>query len=499
MNRGGYRPARRGAWMGRMLLWLTALVVFFGLAYWVTQLIVFYSTESLSRGRLENNLFSLEVAAKKKNIVPVLVVGSGPAGLAAALYGARGGMHTVVVEGGQPGGQLMGTSWVENWPGMKKMLGPDLMRNAREQAQEFGVLFVQDSVVSVSTEVWPYVVTLASGKTLYALSLIVATGSEPRRLRIPGEDEYWGKGVSVCATCDAPFYKGADIAVIGGGDSALEEAIQLSSYADHIHLLVRGEKMRASQTMQERIKAYPQIEVHFNTQPKEVVGNGAQVTGLVVEKNGQVQQIPLQGIFLAIGHIPNSTFVSSVVACDEEGNILLEGKTQHTTVPGIFAAGDVADKRYRQAGIAAGAGIRAGLDALEFLTNIGIQRSFIEKIEQRLFVPEGGAQRLALPEIGTVKEFDQLLQQKRFVCVDFFSDMCPACVQLLPLLELAAFTRPAVSFVKVNAFKHDALKERFNIAKVPTTVLFVDGRVISRMSGPVSYQKLLEFIDEHTR
>ncbi len=494
MSMGGYRRARRGTALWRKILLVGIAVGALVSAVWGVQRLAkrFF-------GISDNARFALAQVVNKKNIVPVLVVGSGPAGLAAALYGARGGLHTVVVEGGQPGGQLMGTSWVENWPGMKKMLGPDLMRNAREQAQEFGVLFAQDSVVSVSTKEWPYTVTLASGTVLNVLSMVVATGSEPKRLGIPGESEYWGKGVSVCATCDAPFYKGADIAVIGGGDSALEEAIQLSAYADRVYLVVRGDKMRASQTMQERIKAYPQIEVLFNTKPKEVAGNGAQVTGLVVESNGSVRQVKLQGVFLAIGHRPNSDFISSVVTCDSEGNITLAGNTQHTSERGIFAAGDVADKRYRQAGVAAGAGIRAGLDALEFLSVIGVQRSFLEKVEQRFFVPEGGAQRKALAEITSVKEFDQLLQQKRFVCVDFFSDMCPACVQLLPVLELAAFARPEISFVKVNAFKHESLKERFNVTKVPTTILFVDGRVVSRTTGSISYQKALEFVDEHTR
>ncbi|HAU30379.1 TPA: hypothetical protein DCW54_02000 [Candidatus Dependentiae bacterium] len=494
MNTGGHRYTRRGVSIWRRILWIVfGLAVLVGISWGVR--VVFRHFFSTS----DNASFLLTNVVNKKGVVPVLVVGSGPAGLAAALYAARGGMHTVVVEGGLPGGQLMGTSWVENWPGMKKMLGPDLMRNAREQAQEFGVLFVQDSVASVSIDQWPYVVTLANGTVLHALSLVVATGSDPRRLGISGETEYWGKGVSVCATCDAPFFKGADIAVIGGGDSALEEAIQLSSYADHVYLVVRGDKMRASQAMQERIKAYPQIEVLLNTKPKEIVGNSAQVTGLVVETNGVVKQLTLQGVFLAIGHHPNSGFIKPVVTCDAEGNIVLAGNTQRTSVPGIFAAGDVADKRYRQAGVAAGAGIRAGLDALEFLTSIGVQRSFVEKIEQRFFVPEGGAQRKVLVEIASVKEFDQLLQQKRFVCVDFFSDMCPACVQLLPVLELAAFARSNVAFVKVNAFKQGELKSRFNITKVPTVVLFVDGRVVSRIGGAASYQRLLEFVDEHTK
>lgn len=495
MNRGRYTRSRSrisGMWWVLVGLLLTVgLLLGFVWGGRVLYRSYFYKKTATN--------FSVDQISNKKNIVPLLVIGSGPAGLAAGLYGARGGMHTVVVEGHQPGGQLMGTSWVENWPGMKKMLGPDLMRNTREQAQEFGVLFVQDSVTSVDFDSWPYQVTLGSGTVINALSLVVATGSNPRRLGIPGEEEYWGKGVSVCATCDAPFYKGADIAVIGGGDSALEEAIQLSSYAEHIYLLVRGDKMRASQAMQDRIKAYPQIEVLLNTKPKEVVGNGAHVTGVTVESKGEHKQLSIQGIFLAIGHIPNSLFLGSAVACDDTGNVLLQGSTQHTSVTGVFAAGDVADKRYRQAGVAAGAGIRAGLDALEFLTNTGVRKSVINKFESRLFVPEGGANRKALNEISSVKEFDQLLKQQKFVCVDFFSDMCPACVQLLPVLELAAFARNSVSFAKVNAFKLEELKARFNVTKVPTVVLFVDGRVVGRMTGSSSYQKLLEFIDEYVR
>ncbi len=441
--------------------------------------------------------FDLSAIKTAKNIVPVLVVGSGPAGLAAAMYTARGGMHTVVVEGSQPGGQLMGTSWVENWPGMKKMLGPDLMKNAREQAQEFGTLFLSDRVVEIGTNTWPYTVSLASGKELSALTIIVATGSEPKRLGIPGEQEYWAKGVSACATCDAPFFKGADIAVIGGGDSALEEAMQLSAYAQHIYLIVRGPKMRASQTMQERIKAYPQIEVLLQTKPEEVVGNGVQVTGLRVDNNGEKRLLGIQGLFLAIGHTPNSAFLPKVIQRDADGVLVLEGNSQKTTVLGIYGAGDVADARYRQAGVAAGAGVRAGLDALDFLAMQGVQKSIFSNIEGSLFIPDGGQQRKALPELTSVKEFDQLLQQKRIVCIDFFSEMCPACVQLLPVLELAAFAREHVAMAKINIFALNELRTRFNITKVPTVALFVDGRLVERLQGFASYQKILELLDNH--
>ncbi|HBL98757.1 TPA: hypothetical protein DDZ86_03885 [Candidatus Dependentiae bacterium] len=437
--------------------------------------------------------------AGKEQIVPIAILGSGPAGLAAALYGARGGVHTVVFEGKQPGGQLMGTSWVENWPGMTKRMGPDLIKGAREQASEFGALFAQDTVVKVDFSTWPFVLETAAGLKIQALSVIVATGATPRRLSdekqtIEGEDTYWGKGVSTCATCDAAFCKNADVVIVGGGDAAVEDALQLASYARTITLVVRGESMRASASMQERLGAYKNVTIAYRSKPVAIKGDGNHVTGVEIESGGERRLIPISYLFLAIGHTPNTAPFKGVLPMDERGHLTVVGHTQQTGVRGIFAAGDVADPHYKQAGVAAGDGIRAGLDALEFLREIGFNGLVAKQYESHFFTPEGGVNRKALMELKTAEDLDRAVASHKTVVLDFYTQYCPSCSQLLPVLELAAAQHEDIFFYKVDAAQAQAVVTRLGIESVPTVVVLKDGAVVGRMHESMSFKDFNDFL-----
>ena len=315
----------------------------------------------------------------------------GPAGLSAAVYGGRAGFNVLVFEGSMPGGLLTQTTMVENWPGNIEIMGPEVIKNLKAQATKWGAKFSLDLVEKVDFTQWPFKLETADGHVIYALSVILATGATPRYLGIPGEKEFWGRGVTTCAVCDAPFYKGEDVVVVGGGDSAAEEAMQLAPYAKNITVLVRADKMRASVAMQNRLKEFSHIKVRYNVQIKEVLGNDVQVTGITLlnNKDNTTEHMPISGVFLAVGHIPNTVFLKDAIKLEPSGHIHLPDRTQQTTVKGVFAAGDVADDRYRQAGVSAGHGISAALDATFFLNEIGFKEEHQAEINRshRAYVP----------------------------------------------------------------------------------------------------------------
>ncbi len=318
--------------------------------------------------------------------VPVLIAGSGCAGHTAAIYAARADLKPLVLEGHEPGGQLSLTSDVENFPGFPEGIGGfDLIENMKKQAQRFGAQYEYGHIEKVEAGS-PHRCTLSDGKVITCDSLIVCSGARARRLEVPGEAELFGRGVSSCATCDGAFFRDRVIAVVGGGDSAMEEALFLTRFASKVMLLHRRDTFRASKIMRDRALQHPKIEVHWNTEVERVQGtpeSGVQSLHVVVHPEGtplhrlddprlERRQLACDGLFLGIGHVPNTEFLRGVVELDEEGYIITQlGKTNgenvKTNVPGIFAAGDVVDKRYRQAITAAGMGCKAAMDAELYL------------------------------------------------------------------------------------------------------------------------------------
>jgi len=303
-------------------------------------------------------------------VLPIAIIGSGPAGYTAALYGARSGVPTTLISGSLPGGLLTQTSLVENFPGVATVKGPRLMETMKQQVLESGAHILDDEVISVDLSTWPFTIGLESGALYRVLSLVIATGATPKKLGIPGEDTYWGRGVSSCALCDAPFFKGKDVFVVGGGDSAIEEVTQLAPHAKSVTLLVRKPSLRAASPMKDKLSRYPNVKpIQYFKEVVQVLGNGTEVTGIEVldHKTNKKGVIPADGLFLAIGHNPNTYLFEKQLSLSDSGHIIVLGRSQNTSIPGVFAAGDVEDQDYRQAVVAAGRGCAAVLDAVRWL------------------------------------------------------------------------------------------------------------------------------------
>ncbi len=302
-----------------------------------------------------------------------VIIGSGPAGLTAAVYAARANLEPLLIEGlsdgGPTGGQLTLTTEVENFPGFPDGIqGPQLVQDMRAQAERFGTRFVTDDVVSVGLDERPFTLTTASGEVHRARSLIVATGARPRRLEIPGEAELWGGGVSACATCDGFFFRDRHVVVVGGGDSAMEEATFLTKFASRVTVVHRRTELRASAIMQERAFKNDRIDFVLDTQVSEINGANGQVTSVtLVDRSGATRELACDGVFLAIGHIPNTQLFDGVLDTDDEGYLTVATPSTATNVAGVFACGDVMDNTYRQAVTAAGTGCKAAIDAERWL------------------------------------------------------------------------------------------------------------------------------------
>ncbi len=299
----------------------------------------------------------------------VIIIGSGPAGLTAAIYNTRADLKTLVIAGGKWGGQLMLTTLVENFPGFPEGIqGPELMANMRKQAEKFGAEFLDEDFVSADFSTKPFVIT-ASDKTFKTKSVIIATGADTKWLGVPGEAEKIGRGVSSCAPCDAVFFRNKNVIVVGGGDSAMEEAMVLTKFANSVTLVHRKDSFRASEIMQKRVKENPKIKIMFNSEVVEVLGE-TNVTGVKVKNNldNSISEMPIDGVFVAIGHMPN-TKVFKDIDLDEAGFVKVHDHFL-TNKEGVFVAGDVHDSHYKQAITAAGYGCAAALEVEKWLSDM---------------------------------------------------------------------------------------------------------------------------------
>ncbi|MBK6962391.1 MAG: thioredoxin-disulfide reductase [Bacteroidales bacterium] len=303
--------------------------------------------------------------------IECLIIGSGPAGYTAAIYAARADLKPVVYQGLQPGGQLTSTTEVDNFPGYPDgVQGPDMMIDLQKQAERFGTDMRWGIISEVDFSKRPFLVTSDDGKKVQAETVVIATGATAKWMGIESEARYNGHGVSACATCDGFFFRGQDMAVVGGGDTACEEATYLAKLGRKVYMIVRRDELRASKAMQNKVMNTPNIEVLWNSVTKEITGDGKVVTGALIEnvKSGEVRQIDVQGFFVAIGHKPNTDLFKGQIDLDENGYIKTVPGSTKTNVPGVFAAGDVQDHVFRQAITAAGTGCMAAIEAERFIS-----------------------------------------------------------------------------------------------------------------------------------
>src|SRR6266581_4053293 len=313
-------------------------------------------------------------------VYDVIIIGSGPSGYTAAIYAARANLSVLMFQGYETGGQLMQTTDVENYPGFEEgILGPDMMEKFEAQARRFATEMLTEDVTAVDFNQRPFTLTANSGE-FHARAVIISTGATAKWLGLPSEERLRSRGVSACATCDGFFFKKKDVAVVGGGDTAMEEANFLTRYANHVTVIHRRDSLRASKIMQDRAFRNPKISFMWETDVTEVLGDDA-ITGLLLRnvKTGEESVLPVQGLFLAIGHEPNTGLFKGVIDMDQKGYIVPVEYTM-TNIPGVFAAGDVTDHRYRQAVTAAGDGCRAAIDLERWLESQGMEVDFSKQI-----------------------------------------------------------------------------------------------------------------------
>ena len=441
--------------------------------------------------------YDLSKAVSMEDVAPVVIVGSGPAGLTAAIYVARAGMQAFVFAGPQPCGQLTSTTFIENWPGRIKSLGPDLMNDIKAQAESFGACIINDTISNIDFDTWPFAVETDNGRSFSALSVIVATGATPKRLNIPGEERYWGKGVTTCAVCDAPLLKNRNAIIIGGGDTAAEQVFELAPYAKHITMFVRKDKLKASDAQKERVLSYDNVSIEFNKEVREVYGNENEVTAVSVydNKEDSLETREIDGVFLAIGHTPNGDFLPDSIK-DDTGYVTSLGRTQSTKIPGVYSAGEIQDALYRQAIVAAGEGAKAALDATGFLYEIGFNKEISQRLEKQFFETFSD-HRLELKQITEVKEFEKhVLHQEGLVLLDFYANYCPGCIKMLPVLETVAHKlQDKVKIVKANhEIATDIIYDLYfnhkvKVKRVPSLLVYKDGKYIETNSTIMSQKK----------
>jgi thioredoxin reductase (NADPH) len=449
------------------------------------------------------------------NVENVVIIGSGPAGYTAAIYAARANLKPFVFEGfqagGLPGGQLMTTTEVENFPGFPEgITGPELMDRMKAQAERWGAELYTEDVTFVDLSQRPFVVR-SEEREVRTHSIVIATGATARRLGLPGEHQYWSRGISACAICDGatPIFHGAQLAVVGAGDSALEEAVYLTKYGSRVHLLVRSEKMRASKTMQDRALNNPKITVHWNTQPVDVVGEGDRMTGIKVRdtKTEEESVLEVKGLFYAIGHTPNTSLFKGQLELDDVGYIATQHGSVETSVEGVFAAGDVQDHEFRQAITAAGTGCMAAMLAERWLSANNLIQEFhktpdAEKADSPAEVKESKEVLEAEFSLEETRHEGGYALRKlfhdsdRLLVVKYVSPHCGPCHTLKPILnKVVDEFEGKIHFIEVDIEKEKEIAENAGVTGTPTIQFFKDKELLTEVKGvkPKSqYRELIE-------
>jgi thioredoxin reductase (NADPH) len=444
----------------------------------------FISLITLLTVLFSNSAHSLQPQTEVKKY-PVLILGGGIGSLTAATYLARGGIVPIVIEGQQSGGALAQSPSVQNWPGEIDVPGWEITDKVRKQAESNGAQILKQEVIGVDFSKRPFTITtrdLVTGDILHykAESCIIGLGSSPQHLNIPGEQEYWLKGVYHCAVCDGSFFKGQVVGIVGGGDTAVLDAEYLSKIAKKVHVFVRKDGFRGMEkNREETLLSKDNVEVHFNTTLQEIKGNGSKLTSVIASEEGENQRIELDGLFLAIGSRPNSELFRGQLDLDKKGYIIAKDQVQ-TSVKGVYAIGDIADPFFQQAVSAAGDGAKAALLAHHYVTNIKAENAVSEQIAKPAPESEG------VVEITSLAEFRRELKKSpSTVFVDFYATWCGPCRTLAPIFEqLAKKSEGKARFFKVNVDVAEEMSQVYGISAMPTMIAFdSQGKEITRRTG----------------
>lgn len=446
----------------------------------------------------------------------LVIIGSGPAGYTAAIYAGRANLKPVVFEGyqmgGIPGGQLMTTTEVENFPGFPAgITGPQLMDRMKAQAARWGAELITEDVTSVDLSQRPFTVR-SQEREIKTHSIVIATGATARRLNLPGEAEYWNQGISACAICDGatPIFKNVELAVIGGGDTAAEEAVYLTKYGSHVHLLVRSDKMRASKAMQERVFDHPKITVHWHTEATAAYGEGGFLRGLKIKNNttGEAEDLAVNGLFYAIGHTPNTQIFQGQIDLDPVGYVAVQPGSVETSVEGVYAAGDVQDHEFRQAITAAGTGCMAAMLAERWLSAQGLAREYTQAESEQPPVDT----ETQTPKADTEDTFDANSMRHRgsyalrklyhdsdrLLVVKYVSPTCGPCHMLKPILDKVVDEfENRIYFIEIDIEEDPEIAESAGVIGTPTLQLFKDKAKVGELRGVKQKSQYRQLIAEN--
>jgi thioredoxin reductase (NADPH) len=447
----------------------------------------------------------------------LVIIGSGPAGYTAAIYAARANLKPFVFEGfqagGLPGGQLMTTTEVENFPGFPEgITGPALMDRMKQQAIRWGAELVTEDVEFVDFGQRPFVIR-SSEREVRAHTVIIATGATAKRLHLPSEQEFWSRGVSACAICDGatPIFRGANLAVVGGGDTAAEESIYLTKYGDHVHMLVRSERMRASKAMQDRVLNNPRVTLHWNTEPVDVFGENGHLRGVRLRntQTGEESELPVKGLFYAIGHTPNTILFQGQLDLDSVGYIQTKHGSVETNIDGVFAAGDVQDHEFRQAITAAGTGCMAAMLAERWLSANGLVQEFHQTKEAKSQVAEpvekkSEAQQESEFELNATCHAGSYALRKLYhesdrpILVLYSSPQCGPCHTLKPMLnKVIDEFESKIHYVNIDVEQDPEIAESAGIVGTPTVQLFKLKDKVGELKGVKQKSQYREMIAQH--
>lgn len=452
----------------------------------------------------------------------VVIIGSGPAGYTAAIYAGRANLKPLMFEGqqmgGVPGGQLMTTLEVENFPGFPEgITGPELMVRMKAQAARWGTELHTEDVISVDLSQRPFVVT-STDRTVRAHSIIIATGATAKRLGLPSEAQYWNSGMSACAICDgaSPVFKNVPLVIIGGGDTAAEEGVYLTKYGTHVHMLVRGDKLRASKAMQDRVLNNPKITIHWNTEAIDVFGENGFLTGVKVRDRltQATKDIPAKGLFYAIGHSPNTDIFKGQLELDETGYIVPKIGTVKTNIEGVYAAGDVQDHEYRQAITAAGTGCAAALLAERYLSMNGLAVEFHQTENHMTETAEVATKQTPseAQKQTTSANFDSTAtryvggyalrklyhETDRLIMVKYASPTCGPCHSLSPILsKVVGEFEGRMHYIEIDITEDPEIAESGGVVGTPTIQFFKNKEKVAELMGVKSKSQYRETIETY--